>query len=216
MFIGHFGLALGAKKVNPSVSLGMLFLAAQFIDLLWPTFLLLDAEHVEITPSSENITPLTFTHYPYSHSLVMVLVWSLLVGGLYWLISKNKKGAILVGVLVLSHWLLDLVVHVPDLPLYPGESPLYGWGLWRSMTSTVIVEGIIFLAGLMLYLSVTKAKDKTGSIGFWIMILLLVGIHIGNLLGPPPPNVTAIAWAGQLQWLFVLFGFWIDKHRTVK
>ena len=107
-------------------------------------------------------------------------------------------------------------MHVPDLPLYPGESPLYGWGLWRSMTSTVIVEGIIFLAGLMLYLSVTKAKDKTGSIGFWIMILLLVGIHIGNLLGPPPPNVTAIAWAGQLQWLFVLFGFWIDKHRTVK
>src|SRR5690242_7476969 len=117
MFIGHFGLGFAAKKAAPAVSLGWLFIAVQFLDLLWPTFLLLDVEHVVISPGITTLTPLDFTDYPVSHSLLVVLIWALAFGFLYWLIKKQKQAAVVLAICVLSHWLLDLVVHRPDLPL---------------------------------------------------------------------------------------------------
>lgn len=185
MFIGHFGIGLGSKKAAPKVSLGTLFLAAQFLDLLWPTFLLLGWEQVTINHGSKELTPLNFTHYPLSHSLVMAIVWSLIVGMIYFLIKRNRKASIIVGMCVVSHWILDLIVHRPDLPLYPGHAQLVGFGLWNYQIAEVIVEGLIFIAGLIIYLKSTKAKNKTGIFAFWSLILFLVIIHIGNLFGPP-------------------------------
>jgi len=144
MFIGHFALGMAAKKVEPSVSLGTLFLSAQFLDLLWPTLLLLDVEHVSIEPGISKVTPLAFTDYPISHSLLVVFGWSLAFAVVYYLITKNKKASLLLGCLVLSHWVLDVIVHIPDLPLYPGDSPKIGLGLWNSIPLTVITEGLIF------------------------------------------------------------------------
>src|SRR5262245_11967755 len=146
MFIGHFAIGMAAKRIEPSVSLGTLFLSAQFLDLLWPTLLLLDAEHVSIEPGISKVTPLAFTDYPVSHSLLAVVGWSLLFGIIYYFITKNKRAALLVGGLVLSHWILDAIVHIPDLPLYPGQSPKVGLGLWNSVPMTILVEGEIFLA----------------------------------------------------------------------
>lgn len=213
MFIGHFALGMGAKAAAPKVSLGSLFLAAQFLDLLWPTLLLLGVEQVVIVPGITLITPLDFVNYPITHSLLMACMWGVLFGGVFWLIRKNTKIAIVIGLCVLSHWVLDLLVHRPDLPLYPGHSPKLGFGLWNSLPGTLVVEGIIFVIGVLLYLRTTTAKNRVGVYAFWALIGFLILIHIGNLFGPPPPSVTAIAWAGQLQWLFVIWAFWVDKNR---
>src|ERR1044071_279259 len=147
MFIGHFALGFAVKKINPRPSLGTYFLAVQFLDLLWPTLLLLGVEKVEIAGGNTEGLPLIFTYYPVSHSLLMVLVWGLVFGLLYRLFRKDKQASVILALCVVSHWFLDLIVHIPDLPLYPGNSPMFGLGLWRSMTGTLIVEMILFASG---------------------------------------------------------------------
>lgn len=214
MFIGHFGIGLGAKKTAPKVSLGTLFMAAQFLDLLWPTFLLLGWEHVTIQIGNTKMTPLDFTYYPFSHSLLMACVWGILFGLGYYLIKRNKRGSAIVGLCVVSHWVLDLLVHRPDLPLFPGNSPLVGFGLWNHKIIEVIIEGSIFIIGLVIYLRNTKSINKIGRYGFWSLIIFLALIHVSNLFGPPPTSTTAIAWAGELQWLFVIWAYWVDKNRV--
>ncbi len=213
MFIGHFGVGLGAKKTAPKISLGTLFLAAQFLDLLWPTFLLLGWERVAIQPGITKMTPLDFTYYPFSHSLLMACIWGALFGIIYFMMKRNSRGAIILGLCVVSHWILDLLVHRPDLPLYPGNSPLVGFGLWNHMTAEIIVEGLIFFVGLWFYIRSTKANNKIGSYGFWGLIVFLVFIHVSNMFGSPPPNSMAIAWVGELQWLVVLWAYWVDRNR---
>lgn len=213
MFIGHFGVGFGAKAAEPRISLGSLFLAAQFVDLLWATLLLLGLEHVEIKPGVTKITPLDFVSYPISHSLLMVCVWGLLFGVIYWRVRKRMKGAVVLGVCVVSHWVLDLIVHRPDLPLYPGESPRLGLGLWNSLGGALLLEGLIFVAGLVLYLRVTRAKNRVGVYGPWALAGFLVLVQFGNVLGPPPPTPRAIAWAGQLQWVLVAWAYWVDRNR---
>jgi hypothetical protein len=104
-------------------------------------------------------------------------------------------------------------MHRPDLPLFPGNSPKVGLGLWNSLIGSIIVEGVVFAVGLSLYLRTTRAIDKIGQIGFWALISFLVFIQVGNYFGPPPAQVSDIAWVGQLQWILVLWGYWVDKHR---
>lgn len=214
MFIGHFALALGAKNVQPRVSLGHLFLSVQFLDLLWPTFLLTGLETVEISPGITRVTPLDFNSYPYSHSLLFAGIWGVVLGTAYWLWKKDKGGALLVGIGVVSHWMLDLIVHRPDLPLYPGDSPKFGLGLWNSVWGSQSLEFLFLAVGIALYLRRTQAKNRQGSFGFWGLAGFLVFIQCANVFGPPPTDVTAIAWGAQLQWLIVLWAYWVDRNRT--
>lgn len=216
MFIGHFAVGMGAKSIAQKTSLGTLFLAAQFIDLLWPIFLLLGLESVEIENGITVVTPLNFISYPISHSLLMVLGWGLLFAIIYHGIQKYTTGALIVGILVISHWFLDLLVHRPDLPLYPGDSPLLGLGVWNSIVGTILLEGILFIIGIIIYLNTTEAKNKRGLYGFWGLICFLLLINISNLMSPPPPDVNIIAWVGNLQWLIIIWAYWIDKNRIVK
>ncbi len=216
MFIGHFGFGFAAKKAAPALSLGILFAAAQFLDLLWPSLLLMDIEQVVIAPGITKTTPLDFTHYPISHSLLLVIMWGFLFGLLYWLIKRNTKNAIVLLVCVISHWFLDLLVHRPDLPLYPGDATRLGFGLWNYPILSVIVESIVFFTGVYFYTQKTTAKNRSGKIGLWVLVALLVAVHIANIFSPPPPNVLAIAWAGQLQWIFVILAFWVDHNRIIR
>lgn len=215
MFIGHFGVGLGAKAIVPRVSLGSLFVAAQFIDLLWPTLLLLGIERVRIEPGATTVTPLAFEHYPVSHSLLAVLGWALLVACGHWLVRRNQRAALVMAALVLSHWLLDLLVHRPDLPLVPGSDIVVGLGLWSSLPLTLAVELPLFVVGARLYARATRPRDATGRWAFIGLLAFLLAIYAANLLGEPPPSVEAIAWLGHAQWLLVLWGYWIDRHRTV-
>ncbi len=213
MFIGHFGVGFGAKAAAPRISLGTLFLAAQFIDLLWPTFLLLGIERVRIVPGATRVTPLVFEHYPISHSLLGVLVWAAAVGGIYWLLRREKQGALLLAALVASHWLLDLVVHQPDLPIAPGSAVRLGWNAWSSLPLTLAIELPLFAAGVWLYLRSTAAMDAIGTWACWALIAFLLVVYASNLFGNPPPSASAIAWVGQAQWILVLWGYWVDRHR---
>ena len=213
MFIGHFAAGLAAKSLAPRVSLGTLFLAAQFIDLLWPTFLLMGLEQVRIEPGATAVTPLVFEHYPFSHSLLAVLGWAVLLGALHFLLVRERRSALVLAALVLSHWLLDLVVHRPDLPLLPWDSPQLGLRLWSSLMLTLMLEVPLFLIGVWLYSRSTRALDRTGRWALVALVLFLGAVYAGNVLGEPPPSVAAIAWIGQLQWLLVLWGYWVDRHR---
>jgi hypothetical protein len=213
MFIGHFGLGFAAKRLAPRVSLGTAFLAAQFLDLLWPTFLLLGVETVRIAPGATAVTPLVFEHYPISHSLVAAIAWGLVLGAVQALATRKTRGAIVVGALVVSHWLLDAIVHIPDLPLAPGGSAMVGLGLWQSKLATLAVEVPIFFIGIRLYVTATRAKDRVGTYALIGLVAFLAMIHVGNVFGPPPPSVAAIAWVGQAQWLLVAWGYWVDAHR---
>jgi len=215
MFIGHFGAGFAAKSAAPEVSLGTLFLAAQFLDLLWPTLLLLGVERVRVDPAATGINPLVFEHYPFSHSLAAVAGWALLAGLGYLLIRRDRRGAIVFALLVISHWLLDMIVHRPDLPLYPGSAMRVGMNAWSSLPLTLAIEGSLFALGIFLYARVTSPADAIGKWGLAGLVMFLLVIYLGSLSGSPPPGAAAIAWVGQLQWLLVLWGYWIDRHRRV-
>jgi len=213
MFIGHFGIGFGAKSAAPKLSLGSLFLAAQFIDLLWPTLVLFGIEHVRIVPGATAVTPLIFDYFPISHSLLAVLGWAMLVGCVYQVLRRERFEALVLGLLVISHWVLDAFVHQPDLPLYPGSLTLIGLDAWASLPVTFAIEVPLFALGVWLYSHATSPKDAVGLWGFIALVVFLLLIYAGNLFGSPPPSVEAIAWVGQSQWLLVLWGYWIDKHR---
>ena len=213
MFLGHFGLAMAAKKVAPRVSLGTTILAAQFLDALWPVLVLAGIEKFEIVPGVTRVNPLDFTSYPWSHSLVMAAVWAALFGLIYGLVRKRPRDALVVGLLVVSHWLLDWIVHRPDLPLYPGEAERHGLGLWNSLAGSLTVELALFTLGIVIFLRSSRARDRIGAIGFWVLIGLLVLSYFGATFGPPPPSINAVAGSALIGWALVAFAWWIDRHR---
>lgn len=212
MFIGHFGLAMAAKKVAPRPSLGTLVLAAQLVDGIWPIFLLLGWEDAAIVPGITVVTPLDFRWYPYTHSLLAVVAWGALFAVTYYAFRRDASGARWLAALVVSHWVLDLVAHRPDLPLWPA-GPRVGLGLWNSLRATLVVEFALFLVGAAIYASVTRSRDRWGTLLLWSFVIVLAGIYLSAVFGPPPPSVRVLAMSGLLGWLFVAWGYWIDRHR---
>lgn len=215
MFIGHFAVGFASKRLVPQVSLGTLFLAAQFIDVLWPTLLLLGLEHVRIAPGMPG-PPLAFIDYPISHSLLAVCLWASLFGAVHFALKRSSRSAVIVALLVVSHWLLDLVVHYPDLPLYPGSRTLLGLRGWSYPLLEMGIELALFIAALSIYMRMTQAGDRIGKWALWSLVAMLILIQVSNSFGSPPPNVAAIAWVGQAQWLLIIWGYWIDRHRHRK
>jgi hypothetical protein len=213
VFIGHFGVALAAKRIAPRTSLGTLVMAAQFVDLIWPVFLLLSIERVIVAPGTTAVTPLDFLNYPLSHSLLADLGWASLFAGIYKLVKHDSRGAICLWFVVISHWLLDALTHRPDLPLYPGSRTYVGLGLWNSVFWTIIVEGAIFLIGAGIYSRATHPRDRVGAFAFRSFVSLLVLIYLMNIFGSPPPSEKAVAWGSFSLWLLVLWAYWLDRHR---
>jgi len=214
MFIGHYAVALGAKKYAPQVSLGVLFLACQLADLIWPNLLLLGLESVEIEPGITVLTPLNFLHYPYSHSLVALVLWGVIFAVLYMLLQRaGTKVAIVIAVLVVSHWVLDVLTHRADMPITLNESTLIGVGLWNFPVLAVTSEILLFAVGVWIYTHSTTALNRKGTIGFWALVIFLLAVYLATLLGPPPPSEAAVAWSAQALWLIVAWGFWVDHHR---
>jgi hypothetical protein len=214
MFIGHFAVALAAKKAAPRTSLGTLVIAAQFADVLWPILLLVGLEHVRIDPGNTPVTPLDFYDYPISHSLVGVIAWSCVVGAAYYLWRRNRREAGIVGLAVFSHWILDFASHRPDLPLFGSQGPKVGLGLWYSVPATVFVELGLFAIAIVLYSRATVARDRVGTLGLWAWLAVLVVIYAVNLASPPPPSVPAIAAAGIAGGaMLIAWAYWVDRHR---
>jgi hypothetical protein len=218
MFIGHFAVGLAAKKASPKINLGLLFIACQLLDLIWPVLVLLGVEKVSVDPTSTVVTPFDFSHYPYSHSLLMAIIYGLIFGFVFWSIKKSLKAGIVLGLVVISHWGLDLLTHRPDLPLY-FDGLKVGLGLWNSVIGTFIVEFGIFITGIILYLKASPLVTKKRKIIFWSLIGFLSLMYIGNIFGPKPPIDThsnAIAGPALATWLIVLWGYFADKVKTAK
>ena len=215
VFIGHFALGLAAKRATPRVSLALLFGAAQLADLLWPVFLATGLEQVRIDPGNTAFTPLDFVSYPYSHSLLLLLVWGVLLALLSRPFTRGRRVFAVIAALVASHWLLDFVTHRPDMPLYPGGAK-FGLGLWNSIPATAAIEVPLFAAGVWIYSRVTHPRDRTGKWAFGSLIVTLLLIYVANIFSPPPPSVpvlTIVAIAGGV--LFTAWSGWADRHRDV-
>jgi len=213
MFIGHYAVGLAAKRVQPSVSLGVLLAASQLVDLLWPIFVLAGFERVEIAPGNTAFTPLAFPHYPWSHSLVMCVAWAGAFGALVFARKRSWRQACVVAALVVSHWVLDFLSHGPDMPLWPG-GPRFGLGLWQSVPATLLVEISMFAAGIALYVRGTRARDRLGTWSLVGLLGLLSAAYVGNALGPLPPSSRAVAVSALALWIVPPWGVWIDRHRV--
>lgn len=218
MFVGHAAVALAARPLLPRRSLGLLFAATFWIDLVWPVLLLLGVETVRVNPGDTAFTPLEFVNYPWTHSLLAAALW----GTLFGFVATRKgartqsgtvRDALLLGALVVSHWLLDFATHRPDLPLLPGGETKLGLGLWSSVPATLAVEGAMFAVGIALYVRYSRARDRVGSIALWSLLLLMAAIWISGPFAPPPPGAQAIAVVGLLTWLLPFWAGWADRHR---
>jgi membrane-bound metal-dependent hydrolase YbcI (DUF457 family) len=215
MFIGHNAVGFASKRAAPRVSLGLLMAAPMLLDLIWPILLLAGVEHMRIDRGNTRFTPLDFYDYPRSHSLLMACVWGLLFGGAYFIRTRDRRAGCILFLGVVSHWLFDFFTHRPDLPLWPG-GPKVGLGLWNFPAATIVVESLLFIGGLALYVRATRPRDRVGSLGFASFVLFLVLVYIGNIVGPPPPNVAAVAWLALSAWLLPLWAWWFDAHREAR
>jgi hypothetical protein len=225
MFIGHFALGYAAKRLAPRLSLAVLFAAAIFADLLWPLLVAARIEQVRIVPGITAFTPLEFLSYPYSHSLVTLILWGALFGWATTLlqaqsssgVSRGMRGSarsfVVVLALVVSHWVLDFVTHIPDLPLYPGSAK-FGLGLWNAPAVTIVIEAAMFGAGVLIYSRVTRSRDRIGRWAFVGITAFLAVVFVVNAASPPPPSVRMI-WIGALALggLTVALAYWADAHR---
>jgi len=216
MFIGHYAVAMAAKKAAPQASLGTLFLASQLVDLIWPVMLLLGIEHVKISPGITVVTPLDFYDYPITHSLIGVISWGVLLGAFYFYIKRDIRTSLVLMLCVFSHWILDFLTHRPDLPLSLSGDRFYGLGLWNSFSGTLVVELGLYVIGIAVYLNSTSVKDKSGNYGFWSLAVLLLIIYAANIFGSAPPNEIMIGYAGLGLWLFIPWAYWVDNHRKLK
>jgi len=213
MFLGHFGVAMAAKRVAPGASLGTLVLAAHWADGIWPIFLLLGIEQVRIVPGITRVTPLDFVSYPWSHSLLADAAWAAAFAGVYMIVRRDARTAAWLAVLVLSHWLLDAASHRADVPLWP-SGPKVGAELWRSLPATLLVETLLYGGGLWLYVRATRTRDRLGIVLLVAFVVVLAVLYGLAVFGPPPPDVRTLEWSALAGWLLVAWAYWIDRHRV--
>jgi hypothetical protein len=216
MFIGHFAVGFAGKKAAPKASLAALLLAALFADVLWAVLVAIGAEQVRIAPGDTVYTPLEFVSYPWSHSLLMLIIWGALFAAFYRGKPDGMRTGFVLGLLVVSHWVLDWITHRPDMPLWP-RGPKVGLGLWNSVAGTMTVEIALFVVGVFIYARATRARDRVGSIGLGSLVLLLFGFYLfDSLSAAPPPSVTAI-WISALiaTAIILVWAGWVDRHREL-
>jgi hypothetical protein len=213
MFVGHLAVAFAAKPVAPAANIGWLMAGVTMLDLVWPVFVLAGIERVRIMPGATAFTPLIFDSYPWSHSLLMAFVWGVVLAAVARMFRVAAPAWLLVA-LVVSHWVLDAASHAPDMPLWPGPSPLLGLGLWYSIPLTLIVEGLIWVAALTIYLRGWMPRGAGARAAFWSFVGVTTIIWASQPWGPPPPSVEALGWVGLVGWLIAPWAALAERGRS--
>lgn len=205
MFIGHFAVGIAGRRLTPRTGLGWWFVSVVLLDALWPVFLLVGLEHAQLSGSSNPFLALTFTDYPFSHSLVASVAWAVIFAGVYRIATGRQDGAVLLALGVVSHWVLDVVSHMPDMPVLP-RGPYLGLELWKSVPATIVVETAMFAGAIAYYAAGRRPRPA-----FWILVALLYVLYVLSVVGPPPPSITAVAWTAIVAWIFVPWAWWADR-----
>jgi hypothetical protein len=198
MFLGHYGVALALKRVEPKISLGTLFVAAQLADLLWGCFILLGWEHARIVPDPNPLLSFEFLDFPISHSLVAALAWGIAAAAAYYSwptrdTNRHWQASALVGAAVASHYPLDVLVHLRDLPLAGNDSPRLGLGLWNHFGVSVALELLMLALGLAVYVRFRTRRHPVRAGRLAVVVVVLVAVYVAALVAPPPPGMTVVA-----------------------
>ncbi|HET6370643.1 MAG TPA: hypothetical protein VFG95_05560 [Nitrospiria bacterium] len=216
MFVGHYGPSFAAKALKPAIPLWLLFIAVQLIDIFWAIFVLLGIEKVRVEPGITATNPLDLYYMPYTHSLLGSMLWS--TGALIAFRAIVKSGgwatAGIVGAATFSHWLLDLLVHRPDLPLYD-DTLKVGLGLWNFPAAAFGLEIALLIGGMILYLKGSRSVARGGGSSFWIFAVVMVFVQASAFFGPPPPSGgTAAAMMLFSYIVFAAVAYWLDGKRA--
>jgi hypothetical protein len=221
MFLGHYGVALALKRAEPKISLGTLFVATQLADLLWGCFLLLGWEHARIVPDPNPLLSFEFLDYPISHSLVAALAWAIAAAAAYYSwptrdTSRHWQASALVGVAVASHYPLDVLVHLRDLPLAGNDSLKLGFGLWNHFGLSVALEFLTLGLGLAVYVRFRSRRHPVRVARLVVVLVVLVATYVAALKAPPPPGMTAVA-VSDIVFLLVAAALaaWADREATL-
>lgn len=212
MFVGHAAVGFLARRAMPSLSLTFLVFCTMFLDVLWPVFILTGLEHAAIVPGITAASPLDLSDYPWSHSLVMSVAWSLLAA-MVWMLNRRWREALVVAGCVFSHFVLDVISHRPDVPLYPGGSARIGLGLWNSRAATLAVEGTLWVVALILYARASRPTSGWGRWGLWLLVALLTAGWLQGMFGPPPPSIKIVAASALPFIALVTFWLWTIERR---
>jgi hypothetical protein len=213
MFIGHFAPAMIAARHKDAPSLPVLFIGAQLVDWAFFGLLLTGAEKMRVTPGISAMNPMDLYHMPYTHSLLGSAIFALVFGALIFAATRNRTGALIAAAVVLSHWFLDLLVHVPDLTL-AGSPPKLGFGLWNHPSIEMPLELALTFGSLWLYAKIAKPKVLPLALLAGVLLLL----QAVNWFGPVEPEVTA----GTSLLAFFAFGlatllaWWVYRSESRK
>ena len=217
MFVGHYAASLALKRFEKRASLGVLFLAVQLVDIVFFPLVLLGIERLNIVENFTQSTHFELEYMPFTHSLVAFLIWAGLAYTFFrWVVVKSNSVAIVVALAVMSHWLLDVVVHTPDMPLWSDASLKLGLGLWNNAIATYLLEAALLVAGLWLYLRSTSATSRTGKYGMGVFVVVLLLVNIVNIFGPlQGDSKVVLALTGVASYLvFAAVAFWLDPKRS--
>jgi hypothetical protein len=225
MILGHYAVGLAAKKWAPKTSLGTLLAAALWLNLVWTIFCFMGLERFNVSPNIIRMMPLEFNDYGLSHSLTMAAAWGVGWAIVMLILKRDEKTAWITGALVASAWVLDYIVHRQDLAFTPSYHNKYlGLGLWGYPWAAILLEAVLFGAGIWFYLKSTRALNSQGRFGFWAGVAILAVLFIGaTYLGlhsseaqqiiKMPFNQSVVLTASLVQFVFVGWGYWIDRHR---
>ena len=217
MFVGHYAVSLALKSFEKRVSLGILFLAVQFVDILFFPFVIAGIERINVIENFTQSTHFELEYMPFTHSLLGSMIWA---GAAYvlfrWVVVKNNSVAIVVALAVFSHWVLDLIVHTPDLPLWSDGSLKVGFGLWNNAIATFTLEAVLLVAALWLYLKETTAQNAVGRYGMSVFVAFLVLFNAPNIFGPllDDSELGLAITALTTYFLFAAAAFWLDTKRS--
>jgi hypothetical protein len=212
MFVGHYGPSYLGKKLAPGVPLWVLFLAVQFLDVLWASFVLAGVEKVRIVPGITESNALDLYFMPYTHSLPGAVFWSALAGILWFLFRRSRPEAAVIAAAVFSHWLLDLLVHRPDLALFSDDVKV-GLGLWNHKWLAFGAEAAVLIGGLLVYLRSSAARVRVNRSGAIVVVLCFIALQASRVATTPVPGSDReIAIASLAAYLaFALVTAFLDR-----
>jgi membrane-bound metal-dependent hydrolase YbcI (DUF457 family) len=216
VFVGHYGPSFAAKAMKKAIPLWVLFVAVQFLDVLWSIFVLLGIEKVRIVPGITATNPLDLYYMPYTHSLIGAILWSLVATFIYYGFRKTDGygAATFVGAAVFSHWVLDVLVHRPDMPLYDNSFKI-GLGLWNYPLLAFLLEIAFMFSGMYFYLKTTQSTSRIGRYGMVTFGFAMVIVQFVVFFGPPLSSdkiaaITALFW----YFVFAAVAYWLEKKRV--